>query len=131
MENENRRKIVALVRENPGILQTDIERRIGTRLEYHLHTLEKYGFLSSTTVSHTRKYFVKVKSIWEMSQAHREVYDVVASKPGVTPVDVSHMLGWSCHRATMYLHDLAENGILYAKPHGRTWRFYPVSTSKQ
>lgn len=136
LDHERRGRVLALIRERPGIGPTDIGQALGTSwgvTVYHLERLEKGGLLTSQRVGHHRCYFLpgmvprdEQRNVGMFrGDTTRRVAALVAEKPGLTQSQVASELGLSASAMSKQVSRLEAAGMLRREAVGTAFGLFP------
>lgn len=139
LEHGRRERVLAMVRETPGIGPQAIADALGTGWGvtiYHLDKLEKAGLLASQRTGHHRCYFVpgaiprddqKTVALFR-ADTTRRVAQLVQQKPGLTQSQLANELGLSASAMSKQVAKLENAAMLRREASGEGQRLYPAPT---
>lgn len=138
LENDLRREILEVVREEPGICASDVAERVGaawgTAL-YHLRALEETHYVACLKHGRHRRYFEnggthegeKEALAVLQNETTAEVHEVVRSNPGLSQQDVAEEAGLTPQALAWHLDRLREAGLVEKERDGRAVRYSAVA----
>ncbi|NYT20051.1 MAG: winged helix-turn-helix transcriptional regulator [Methanosarcinales archaeon] len=135
LELDTRKRIYELVRSSPGIHLRELERRssivIGS-LQYHLHYLEKKGFIYSFTDEEYVRYFArdrklegedrKILSLLRRKGCRHILFNLLHD-PGMNNKDLAEAISLSPSTTSWHLNKLLKDGIIEKTKAGRSSSF--------
>ena len=127
---ETRRRIFEHVRRFPGTHFREVQRALGLQpgeLEYHLHTLEKAGLLTSQEGAARRRYFVAAeiphpdKALLGLLRqaAVRRILLAVLEKPGISFQEIHAAVGGAKSTLSFHLRKVTGSGLVAVERAGR------------
>ncbi|MGH7340398.1 MAG: MarR family transcriptional regulator, partial [Candidatus Rokuibacteriota bacterium] len=135
LDHFDRGQIYGYVVANPGTTMMLMHRALKVSLAslpYHLHTLEREGFLRSQKEGRHRRYFSIEKAPSAvgalLSQFQNSIIELVRARPGVTQADLAGQLGTPRQNVHYNVKRLRQAGILRLEGWGRNTRCYESAT---
>jgi predicted transcriptional regulator len=134
LENDLRRQILEVVREEPGICAGAVADRVGaawgTAL-YHLRALEETDYVSSLKHGRHRRYFERGGTPVDDKEAlavlqndtTAEVHEVVRSQPGLCQSEIADEVGLTPQALAWHLNRLRDAGLVEKERDGRSVRY--------
>ena len=134
LDHFDRGQIYGFIVANPGTTMMLMHRALKVSLAslpYHLHTLEREGFLRSQKEGRHRRYFSIEKASSAvgalLSQFQNSILDLVRARPGVTQAELAGQLGTPRQNVHYNVKRLTQAGVLRLEGWGRNTRCYPSS----
>jgi predicted transcriptional regulator len=128
LENENRRKIYALIEANQGIHLRELQRITNqplTTLDYHLTYMVRKGIIYSETEGHFKRYYTKPldeqdkKVLAALRQNKlREIVLIVMANKKVKYHELSEYFKLPHSTLSCYLKSLVDNNIIFKEKIG-------------
>jgi DNA-binding MarR family transcriptional regulator len=136
LDHFDRGQIYGYIVANPGTTMMLIHRALKVSLAslpYHLHTLEREGFLRSQKEGRHRRFFSIEKAPSAvgalLSQFQAAILDLVRARPGVTQAELAGQLGTPRQNVHYNVKRLRQAGILRLEGWGRNTRCYPAAAA--
>ena len=141
LDLEARRRIVAHVREHPGLhlraLAEALEMPVST-LEYHCYHLERHGHLAVREGGGFKAFYPSAgmdrrdRDILYLVRhdAPRRICAHLLLHPGATPGQLKEVVGLSGPTLSFHLRKLRDAGIVHEEPDGRTKRLTVVDPER-
>jgi predicted transcriptional regulator len=137
LDNKIRDQIMHLVREDPGINASDIQRKVGAgwgTVVHHLHKLEENRLVSSIVDGRQRCFFpvgiVDFSRRGQMTVLRNErtkgIYSIIADEPGLVQGAIASRVGVSVPSAIWHLRRLEDAGLVGRDKQGRHVHYYPA-----
>lgn len=141
LDDENRARIFALIRDVPGISTKDVADRLGLAwgtVTHHLAKLEKRRMVVSKKYGKYRRFFVN-GAMPQVEQkdtlavlrvpATAEVAQFIQANPGWTQKHVSQALGVSSSTILWHVKRLEQVGVVSKVRDGKTVKYYSVDAA--
>ncbi len=130
--NPNRQNILQCVKESPGVhmrgIASELNMSFGT-LSYHVHRLEKEGYLTSRVRGIFKQYYsaeggvkrslVDTPLATELRGAERDIFDYMAAHPGCTQSSIATALGLSRQALHYHVKKLENRSFITKVAQGR------------
>lgn len=130
MKNAYRKKIVEIIRENPGIHFREIMREIGIKqgvLSYHLNKLEKADLIKSKQDGMHRRFFLfnsNAEIGINLSDLQKELMILILNNPGIAQSELSRDTGRNQALIHYHIRFLKDAGLIWVeKERGKTMLF--------
>ncbi|MFA5861063.1 MAG: winged helix-turn-helix transcriptional regulator [Candidatus Thermoplasmatota archaeon] len=140
LEQDKRAALTDLLRERPGISQSDLARALGldpSTVRYHLHRLEKEGLVvQEGTGSRRARYFAPGSTVpadrpaiaVARSVGSASVLQAVRDSPGSTMTELAQRMSVCRTTVGWHIRKLALARLVCLERDGRTVRVLPIST---
>jgi DNA-binding MarR family transcriptional regulator len=137
LEHPARRELVATIREEPGINQSDLQQRFQMgwgALLYHLQRLEAQGIVVSNRWGRSRRYFVNDRSVLPRAEGiralkapnARQLAELVVAHPGSTQEELAQSMGLSRSVVSKYATRLEQASLLQREVGRNCFRLFPT-----
>jgi predicted transcriptional regulator len=129
-----RGQIYGCILSSPGITYNRIKRRVGASngtLAYHLHTLEREGFIRSMANGQYRQFFpldvrpVKANEML-LSRLQEAILGLVRSSPGIAQAEITAKLEAKRQSVSYNVRRLRDMGLIKIGGWGRMRRCFPA-----
>ncbi|MEJ2250545.1 MAG: winged helix-turn-helix transcriptional regulator [Candidatus Lokiarchaeota archaeon] len=132
-QNENRKKILREILDQPGIHHNELLRRCDIQkgqLQWHLSVLKRYGIIKSKKFNQyklffpIKKFFKNESSLEDLikSQTTLEILDIIANEPGIIMSEISNKLNLAKSTIKYHLDKLKQKDIIEISQKGREKR---------
>lgn len=134
--NANRKRILDLIENEPGIHFREICRKLDLKqgvLSYHLNTLEKHEMIKSIQEKSYRRFFLcgtKVDARTFLTDIQSSIVDLIMDSPGISKSAVSKKLGRSRPLISYHINILKEARLIEVRKEGRLTTCFPVLGSE-
>ena len=135
--NENRKKIIKLILESPGIHHNELLRECSLQkgqLQWHLDVLLKYNIIRKEKFGQYSVYFPLMNSIETLesfenglakSETTTKVFKLIQKNPGITSSEISDNINLARNTVKYHIDKLSENDLILLKKKGRKIELYP------
>ena len=131
LDNTNRHRIYACIRDHPGIAPAEIARATGINrgtVHYHLSCLQDAGLVSILRRKGRAGYFrngdcnptEKAMYLHLNNDIRRQILALLLEKPGITQSEIADIMGIARSTAAWYLQKLAADELVESDRDGRT-----------
>ncbi|HKZ48023.1 MAG TPA: carboxypeptidase regulatory-like domain-containing protein [Thermoplasmata archaeon] len=134
LQHAVRQRLYAYVRANPGKhyrgLLNELQLPMGV-LTYHLNTLERGGYITSTQDGVYRRFFVagtKAKVQFFLTEIQQRIVLALRENSGVSQAALAESTGISRSLVNYHLHILRDAGLVRIEPRGRETGCYLVQS---
>ncbi|MFW9946530.1 MAG: winged helix-turn-helix transcriptional regulator [Candidatus Odinarchaeota archaeon] len=136
-ENENRKNIIKLILENPGIHHNELLRESNIQkgqLQWHLEVLLKYNIIRKEKFGQYSVYFPIMNSIETLelfenglakSETTTKVFKIIQKTPGISSSEISDKINLARNTVKYHVDKLSENNLIQFKKKGRKIELYP------
>ncbi|PKK85846.1 MAG: hypothetical protein CVT48_03675 [Thermoplasmata archaeon HGW-Thermoplasmata-1] len=139
LDFENRRTIYELLKKNPGLSQSEVQKIIGVgwgTVRHHLAVLEREGYIKFAVCSRKKKCFpcdippAERKRMCVLSDtANRDIVEIIRGNLGITQSGIVAATEFSQSTISCHLRELESAGIVRRERKGRWSHFYPAAES--
>jgi DNA-binding transcriptional ArsR family regulator len=140
LEHPARAKLVQIVQAEPGIHFQDLVRRAGIpngTAVHHLGKLTKDGLLSARALGRYTCYFPGsspdraslARAPVLRSEGARRVYEAIQGQPGLSGLELAHLVGLQPSTVNYHVQKLVECGLVLAARQGRSVRLSAAAAS--
>jgi len=134
LDHFDRGQIYGYVVANPGatmmLMHRDLRISLAS-LPYHLHTLEREGFLRSQKEGRHRRYLALEKAPSAigvlLSRFQNAVLDAIRARPGATQSEIAEVLGTKRQNVHYNVKRLAVHGLVRMEGWGRNKKCFPAA----
>lgn len=140
LHHPDRQRILALLREQPGLRLAELERRLAlnrSTVEYHLLLLKRCGHVERALADGHTRYFLRgqagalgerrvAQECLRRARVAAAILRAVAESPGVSVSEVSQRLALHPSHTMYHLRKLMAVDLVDARKEGRVRRLYPT-----
>jgi len=136
-ENENRKKIITKILQEPGIHNNELLRQCDLQkgqLQWHLYVLMQYGIIKKENVGQFSVYF-PIKMAIDPNQYSRlligksktslKVLDLIEKNPGINSSTIALQLFLNRSTVKYHIDKLKKKDLVLFKPKGRKIELFP------
>ena len=135
--NENRKKIIKLILESPGIHHNELLRECSIQkgqLQWHLDVLLKYNIIRKEKFGQYSVYFPLMNSIETLevfenglakSETTTKVFKLIQKNPGISSSEISDNINLARNTVKYHIDKLSESNLILFKKKGRKIELYP------
>ncbi|MFX1360009.1 MAG: winged helix-turn-helix transcriptional regulator [Promethearchaeota archaeon] len=136
-ENENRKAIIKLILESPGIHHNELLRECNIQkgqLQWHLDVLLKYNIIRKEKFGQYSVYFPIMNSIETLelfenglakSETTTKIFKLIQKNPGISASEISDKINLARNTVKYHVDKLSENNLILFKKNGRKLELFP------